>query len=120
MTLMEAVVALVILSLAAVGCLELAQGASQLEYSATQWNAAVTVAESRMAQLVAGVTDGAANAGMLLPSDSARQQGVMVSRESYRSGLDLVSVSVPVTDGKRYVLRRLLPSGRQHVVSIRR
>src|SRR6185295_16570681 len=58
MTLMEAVVALVILSLVGVGCLELAQGASRLEYSASQWNAVVTAAESRMAQVMVNAPQG--------------------------------------------------------------
>jgi len=113
MTLMEAVVALVILALVAVGCLELTQGASNLEYSATQWSAAVSAAESRMAQVTSGA--GGANETSLrvrttVRADLERDADTQVTREPWRAGLDLISVSVPVADGKRYVLRRLVPA----------
>ena len=113
MTLMEAVVALVILALVAVGCLELTQGASNLEYSATQWNAAVSAAESRMAQVTLGA--GGANETSLrvkttVRADLDRSADMQTTREPWRSGLDLISVSVPVVNGKRYVLRRLVPA----------
>lgn len=108
MTLLEAVVALVILSLAAIGCLELAQGASRLEFNATEWNAAVSVAESRMTQVSLGATVEADNALRVEVRDAERAQGTIVTREPWSAGLDLVSVSVPVADGKRYVLRKLV------------
>lgn len=113
MTLMEAVVALVILALVAVGCLELTQGASHLEYSAMQWNAAVSAAESRMAQVLSGA--GGANETSLrvrttVRADLDRRANTQVTREPWRAGVDLISVSVPVADGKRYVLRRLVPA----------
>ncbi len=110
MTLLEAVVALVILALAAVGCLELAQGASRLEFAATEWNAAVSVAESRMAQVTLGARNAADNGIRVDSRDAERVNGTTVSREPWRAGLDLVSVSVPVTEGKRYVLRKLVRS----------
>lgn len=98
MTLLESVVALVILALVAVGCLELTQGASQLETSAVSWDAAVSTAESRMAAVVAGApgTPGASD--------------VRVTREAWRPGLDLVSVAVPLSGGKSFVLRRVVPA----------
>lgn len=113
MTLMEAVVALVILALVAVGCLELTQGASNLEFSATQWNAAVSTAQSRMAQVTANASSAAETslrADVLLPADVSRDAETRVTRESWRAGLDMISVSVPVANGKRYVLRRLVPA----------
>ncbi|MBC8087990.1 MAG: hypothetical protein H7Z40_12050 [Phycisphaerae bacterium] len=108
MTLMEAVVALVILALAAIGCLELAQGASRLEFNATAWNEAVSVAESRMAQVSLGASEAADNSPRMQTQDAARAGGTIVTREPWRAGLDLVSVSVPVVDGKRYVLRKVV------------
>ena len=113
MTLMEAVVALVILALVAVGCLELTQGASNLEYSATQWNAAVSAAESRMAQVTSNASasnETSLRANTTVAADVARNADTRVTREPWRSGLDLISVSVPVANGKRFVLRRLVPA----------
>jgi hypothetical protein len=100
MTLMEAVVALAILALVAVGCLELTQGASQLETSAVAWDRAVSIAESRMAQVVAGAP----------PAGAPAADDVRVTREAWRPGLDLVLVSVPVIANKHFVLRQLVPS----------
>ncbi len=109
MTLMEAVVALVILSLVAIGCLELSQGASQLEFSATQWNRAVTLAESRLSQYLSAS-----------PSDAASSPNVQLSRAPWRNGLDVVTVSVLVGGGKRYELRRVVPSVSRNVASAAR
>lgn len=118
MTLMEAVVALVILALAGVGCLQLAQGASNLEYSATEWNAAVTAAESRMAQVSVGVpTD--ANTRMA-NADTARTNNIQITREPWRAGLELITVSVPVTSGKHFVLRKIVSSTSMRSASVSR
>ena len=111
MTLMEAVVALVILALAAVGSLELAQGASRLEFAAVEWNAAISLAESRMAQVSLDASSESVYSTTPVDSrDQARLEGTRVTRESWRPGLDLVSVIVPVSDGKQYVLRKLIRS----------
>ncbi|MEP6780371.1 MAG: hypothetical protein ABJC26_10820 [Gemmatimonadaceae bacterium] len=109
MTLMEAVVALVILSLVAVGCLELSQGASQLELSAMQWNRAVMLAESRMSQYTTGA-----------PTDGLISPDVQLSRVPWHDGLDVVTVSVLVGQGKHYELRRVVPTMRQSTVGATR
>jgi hypothetical protein len=120
-TLMEAVVALVILALVAIGCLELAQGASQLEYSATQWNAAVSVAESRMAQLISGAPALSADMSVRTSSsDSTMRVGTRVMRENFRAGLDVISVTVPVEGGKSFVLRRVVPSVARPTIGLAR
>lgn len=109
MTLMEAVVAIVILALAAVGCLELAQGASRLEFSATEWNAAVTMAESRMAQVSLGASSEPVLSSVpVADAEAARFSATRVTREPWRPGLDVVSVSVPMSGGKQYVLRKVV------------
>ena len=123
MTLMEAVVALVILALVAVGCLELTQGASNLEFSATQWNAAVSVAESRMAEVTSsanGAGETSLRVNTTVKADADRAAETQVTREPWRAGLDVISVSVPVTGGKRYVLRRLVPASVVRAASIGR
>jgi hypothetical protein len=120
MTLMEAVTALVILALVAIGCLEVTQGASNLEYSATEWNAAVSLAESRMAQVMTNAgSETALGAIETTASALARNNATQVTRTPWSAGLDLISVSVPVTGEKRYVLRRLVPaSGASRVSAI--
>jgi hypothetical protein len=118
MTLMEAVVALVILALAGVGCLQLAQGASNLEYNATEWNAAVTAAESRMAQVSVGVPADANT--RVANADSARTNNIQVAREPWRVGLELITVSVPVTEGKYFVLRKIVTNAATRSASISR
>ncbi|MEO7996717.1 MAG: hypothetical protein ABI852_04685 [Gemmatimonadaceae bacterium] len=118
MTLMEAVVALVILALAGIGCLELAQGASNLEFSATEWNAAVTAAESRMAQVSVGAP---ADANLrVATTDSARTNHIEVTREPWRSGLEMITVSVPVTGNRRYTLRKLVANSAPRSASVAR
>lgn len=108
MTLMEAVVALLILALVSVGCLELVQGAATQEFSATQWNAAISEAESRVAEVVtAAPRADALGSGA---TETARRSGTSVVRRSWSAQLDLLTVSVPVTGEKRYVLQRLVPS----------
>lgn len=108
-TLMEAVVAIVILALAAIGCLELAQGASRLEFTATEWNAAISMAESRMAQATLGAPGELNETNVSVnESDRARVRETRVTREPWRPGLELVSVSVPLSGGKQYVLRKLV------------
>ena len=123
MTLMEAVVALVILALVAVGCLELTQGASNLEYSATQWNAAVSAAQSRMALVTSnasGATETSLRVNTTVRADLERFAHTQVTREPWRAGLDLISVSVPVVDGKRYVLRQLVSAQTLQSASVAR
>lgn len=115
MTLMEAVVALVILALVGIGCLEASQGASTLEYSATEWNAAVTAAESRMAQVSLGAVAERAN-----DADSARINNIVVTREPWRPGLDMITVSVPVAGAKRFDLRKLVPTRNNRSASVAR
>ena len=100
MTLMEAVVALVLLSLAAIGCLELSQSASRLEFNATQWNTAITTAESVMNQTTLGAPI----------SEAGNASGATVTREQWRDGVELVTVRVPVVEGKTFELRKLIPA----------
>lgn len=111
MTLMEAVVALLILALVSVGCLELAQGAATQEFSATQWNAAISEAESRVAEAVtaAPLTDAVGGGA----TETARRAATSVIRQPWSEQLDLLTVSVPVIGEKRYILQRLVPTARR-------
>ena len=53
MTLLEAVIAFVVLSLAGVVCLDQARGASQLQRSSAEWTQAIARGESALAEAVA-------------------------------------------------------------------
>ena len=104
MTLLEAVIAFVVLSLAGVVCLDQARGASQLQRSSAEWTQAIARGESALAEAVARST----------PSSEAvpslEGPAIQVQRRQWRLGLDLVEVSVPLADGRTYVLSRLAPS----------
>ena len=53
-------------------------------------------------------------------ADQERYAETQVTREPWRAGLDLISVSVPVVDGKRYVLRRLVSAQTLRSASVAR
>lgn len=103
MTLLEAIVALVILSVVGVSCLELSHTATRLQHNSESWSDAVGIAESRMAAVVA-----AAPAG----DGQHERAGTTVTRRPWRAGLDEVTVTVPLRDGGSYTLHRLLPATR--------
>jgi hypothetical protein len=96
MTLLESIVAFVVLTLVGIACLDLSRGAMQLEHRSAEWTQAVAQAESAMA----AATEGAAAADGL---------GATVLRRPWRTGVDLIEVSVPLPDGGVYRLERLAP-----------
>jgi hypothetical protein len=104
MTLLEAVIAFVVLSLAGVVCLDQARGASQLQRSSAEWTEAIARGESALAEAVARSTP----PGQPVPS--LGDPAIRVQRLSWGPGLDLVEVSVPLANGREYVLSRLAPS----------
>ncbi|MDQ6612201.1 MAG: hypothetical protein M3Y64_07190, partial [Gemmatimonadota bacterium] len=67
--------------------------------SATQWNRAVTLAQSRMSQYTSGA-----------PADVASTADVLLTRTPWHPGLDVVTISVAVAGSKRYELRRVVPN----------
>ncbi len=103
MTLLEAVVAFVLLSVVGVVCLDQSRGATQLQVRSAEWTRAVTLAESAMAE--------ATSSPLALSSPTAAGPGqspsVQVERRRWQAGVDLIQVSVPLPDGRRYVLERL-------------
>ena len=104
MTLLEAVIAFVVLSLAGVVCLDQARGASQLQRSSAEWTQAIARGESALAEAVAGSMP----QGEQIPSTEG--PAIQVRRRSWRPGLDLIEVSVPLANGRSYTLARLAPS----------
>ena len=98
MTLLEALVALVIMGLAAVGFLEAFQGAGRAAGDAQAWAQAVAHAEAGMEAAVLGVE----------ATDSLPGLGRRVEARAWRGGVDEVTVTVSMPRGGRYVLRRLV------------
>ena len=103
MTLLEAVIAFVVLSLAGIVCLDQARGAAQLQRSSAEWTQAIARGESALAEAVARSTPDEA-------VSSFDDRSIRVHRRNWRPGLDLIEVSVPMANGRAYVLTRLTPS----------
>jgi type II secretory pathway pseudopilin PulG len=95
MTLLEALLATVILSVVAIGCLEGTRNAAQLQRKAELVSAATVRAESELARAVLGLPAG---------------DGVDVVRQRYAANpqLELVRVRVPQPDGGQVELARLV------------
>ena len=104
MTLLEAVIAFVVLSLAGIVCLDQARGASQLQRSSAEWTQAIARGESALAEASARSTP----AGEAAPS--ADDPNIHVHRRRGQPGLDLIEVSVSLEGGRTYTLSRLAPS----------
>ena len=106
MTLLEAIVAFVILALVGIACLDLGRGAAQLERSSVEWSRAVSVGEAVLAS-------GGANAPV---SASASRDGtgeVEVQRRSWSNGVDRLDVTVVVSAGRTLHMSRLVPSSQR-------
>ena len=103
MTLLEAIVAFVILSVVGVACLDQSRGAAQLQVTSAEWTRAVARGESALTESIAG---------MPLHADevSARTTRVRVERRRWRAGLDRIDVTVLLANGATYELSRLTPS----------
>jgi Tfp pilus assembly protein PilV len=101
-TLLEALVALVILAVAATGFLGLFQQSARAARDAAAWSRAVMYAESGMEAATAG---GA-------PRDSLAGWSRTLSARRRADGLTEVAVAVASPDGVRFTLRRLVaPAG---------
>jgi type II secretory pathway pseudopilin PulG len=94
-SLLETLVALVILGLAGVGFLEAFQATSRSARDAEAWVEAVAEAEAAMEQTKLGVA----------PTEGAR---VDVLSWPGAAGVELVTVTVALPDGGAFVLRRLV------------
>ena len=93
MTLLESIIASLLLAVTAVVCLDATRGAAGLQRRSAVWTQAVAHAESELATVGYGG----------LASSTTR-----VSRRPWRNGLDLVEVEVPTRGGASYRLSRLV------------
>lgn len=98
MTLLESVVALVIVGLAAVGFLNLFEGDARLPRAASEWTAAVSYAEEGMELAKLGQS-------RTLASSSGFSR--RVERRVYAAHVDEIRVIVTMGDGRIFELRRL-------------
>lgn len=107
MTLLEGIIATVLLALVAVACLDGTRGAAQLQHRS----------QARLDALV--TAEAALDAESLDAPDVARSDAVHTTREPYRTapgdplgraGLTRVDVEVRATDGSVVQLSRLVPA----------
>jgi type II secretory pathway pseudopilin PulG len=108
MTLLEALVALVILGLVAVGSLEAFQGTSRSTRDAEAWAHAIGYAEATMEQTKLGTGPGERAVRGALPPGFARD--IKVQRWPGARGVDLVTVTVSLPGGGTFELHRLVRS----------
>jgi hypothetical protein len=132
MTLLESIVAFVVLALVGLACLDLSRGALALERSSVEWTVGVARAEAALSAAEAGVTmpapsfgSGDAPSSDLLSRDVSSRDAatgdaaavvmapVATTTRAWRGSLDVVEVVVPLANGKEFVLHRIVrQSGR--------
>lgn len=93
MTLLESIIASLLIAVTAVVCLDATRGAAALQRRTAEWTVAVSLAESELAAVVSG---GQVNAT------------TRVSRRAWRDGLDVIEVDVPMASGARHRLSRVV------------
>lgn len=106
MTLLESLVALVILGLASAGFLQLFQGSSRSTRDAEAWVKAVGYAEASMEQTKLGTRGGERSLVDSLPPGFALDTDVQPWLGA--RGLEQITVTVALPDGGAFVLRRLV------------
>ena len=114
MTLLEAIIAFVLLSVVGVVCLDQTRGATQLQVRSAEWTDAVARAESALAEATGSALPAMAtgndegNVAVVGAEDRSADQP-NVSRTPWRGGLDRIVVRVPLASGGAFVLERLVP-----------
>ncbi len=105
MTLLESIVALVIVGLFAVGCLELFEGATVGARNSAEWTTAVAYAEEGMESAKAG-----ARSDLAPEMATAAGFNRTIAQTPARPGLAEFVVTVSLPRGGSFVLRRLIES----------
>lgn len=93
MTLLESIIASLLLAVTAVVCLDATRGAAALQQKSAAWTVAVARAEAELATVSSGG----------VASSTTR-----VSRRPWRDGLDLLEVEVPMAGGASVQLARVV------------
>ncbi len=102
MTLLESVIALVILGLASIGFLELFQSTNRGTRNAQEWVTAVAYAEEGIEAVKANAVD--ASVSNPVPAGFSRT----IELKPWRDGMTDVVVTVTMTGGARFVIHRLV------------
>jgi len=92
-TLLESIIASLLLAVTAVVCLDATRGAAALQRKSAAWTLAVANAESELATVSSG--------GLALNT-------TRISRRPWRDGLDVIEVDVPMAGGASFRLTRLV------------
>lgn len=103
LTLLEVLVALVILSLVVSGYLQLFHGGHELVVRSGEWSAAVAYAVDGMEQAKLDPSDPRREGAGALGTGFRRQ----ITTRAWQSGLELVTVTVMLPTGGRFELYRL-------------
>lgn len=111
MTLLESIVAFIVLALVGIACLDLSRGAVELQRSSEEWTRAVTLGESALAAATAGATVEDAF-GPASERDNVRAMTPRILRRVWRDGVDVIEVTVPLPSGGEYQVSRLVARGR--------
>ncbi len=110
MTLLESIVAFIVLALVGIACLDLSRGAIELQRSSEEWTRAVTIGESALAAAAAD-----ANAANAFAAQAQRNAPNAVTprvvRRVWRDGVDVIEVTVPLATGGDYQVSRLVARG---------
>lgn len=93
MTLLESIIASLLLAVTAVVCLDATRGAAALQRKSVAWTQAVAEAEAELATVSSGG----------VTSNSTR-----VARRAWRDGLELLEIEVPMAGGASFRLTRLV------------
>lgn len=93
MTLLESIIASLLLAVTAVVCLEATRGAAALQRNSASWTTAVAHAEAELAT----VSSGGQSSGT-----------TRVTRRAWRDGLDVLEIEVPTAGGASLRLTRLV------------
>jgi prepilin-type N-terminal cleavage/methylation domain-containing protein len=98
LTLLEVLIALLILSVVVAGYLELFHGSHMLLARSRVWSQAIAYAADGMEQAKLGD-----NSAVVLPGGYRRQ----VTSAQWAAGIDVITVTVTLPNGARFDLRRL-------------
>lgn len=106
MTLLESIIAFVLLAVVGVACLDLARGATSLETSSVEWGRAVAVGESALAAAASGASQADAESG-----------GARIDRRPWdrEPGVDVVDVTVTLWSGATFHMSRLVRTSQANI-----
>lgn len=109
MTLLESVIAFVVLALVGVVCLEQISEAAHLQQRTVAWSQAIPTADAALAAALVSappLADASARPSTADPSAST----AVTRRRPWRPGLDVVEVTVPVATGGSLTVSHLVPA----------